>query len=49
MNTHSMIVAAAVQQSGGAILCEPVMSCEISVPLSHLGPVLTDLTSNRYM
>jgi translation elongation factor EF-G len=43
----SMIVADAVQQAN-AILLEPVMNCEVGVPLSYLGHVLTDLTTHRY-
>jgi elongation factor G len=42
----SMIVADAVQQAN-AILLEPVMNCEVGVPLSYLGHVLTDLTTHR--
>jgi elongation factor G len=42
----SMTVASAVQQAD-AVLLEPVMNCEVGVPLNYLGHVLTDLTTQR--
>ncbi|KAG5192332.1 Mef2, mitochondrial translation elongation factor EF-G [Tribonema minus] len=33
--------------AAGAVLLEPVMACEVAVPPSHLGSVLSDLTTHR--